>query len=221
MDEYNDLPQEELTPPELEPEEASARQEAQAEPEEAAEEERRPGAGLFEWLQMLLGCVVAAVVLFNCVARLTRVDGQSMDNTLRDGEIMLIWSLGYTPKQGDIVVLNKTTVLLSDWAEPQAIVKRVVATGGQTVDVDYDAGLVYVDGQPLDEPYIKEEMYRPPHVTMQQTHWEVPEHSIFVMGDNRNNSTDSRDDRLGPIDTGYVLGKAVAALWPLDLLGLV
>lgn len=217
MDEYNDLPQEELTS--AEQEESSVPREAET--EEAEEEERRPGAGLFEWLQMLLGCVVAAVVLFNCVARLTRVDGQSMDNTLRDGEIMLIWSLGYTPRQGDIVVLNKTNVLLSDWVEPQAIVKRVIATGGQTVDVDYDAGLVYVDGQPLDEPYIKEEMFRPPYSTMQQTHWEVPEGSIFVMGDNRNNSTDSRDDRLGPIDTGYVLGKAVAALWPLDLLGLV
>ena len=114
--------------------------------EESPEEEpRRPGAELYEWLQIFLGCVVAAVVLFNCVARLTRVDGGSMNNTLRDGEIMLIWSLGYTPKQGDIVVLNKTSVLLSDWTEPRAIVKRVIATGGQTVDIDYAAGVVYVE----------------------------------------------------------------------------
>ena len=79
-----------------------------------------------------------------------------------------------------------------------------------------------MDGVPLDEPYIKEEMLRPdPYFRpeMQQTHWEIPEGSIFVMGDNRNNSTDSRDDRLGPIDTGYVLGKVVLALWPPDRFG--
>ena len=185
------------------------------------EEPGRPGTELYEWLQLFLGCVVAAVVLFNCVARLTRVDGDSMNNTLRDGEVMLIWSLGYTPEQGDIVVLNKTSAVLPGWNEPRAIVKRVIATGGQTVDVDYASGTVFVDGQPLDEPYIREEMYLPYGAAMQHTHWEVPENSVFVMGDNRNNSTDSRDDRLGPIDSDYILGKAVLALWPLDRFGAV
>lgn len=92
--------------------------------------------------------------------------------------------------------------------------------GGQTVDIDYVAGLVYVDGQPLDEPYLPEEMYLP-GPTMQQTHWEVPEGSIFVMGDNRNHSTDSRDIQLGPIDTDYILGRAVLALWPSERFGAV
>lgn len=201
MDEYNELPQ--------------------TEEESEEEQPRRPGAELYDWLQMFLGCVVAAVVLFNCVARLTRVDGGSMDTTLQHGEIMLIWSLGYTPKQGDIVVLNKTSVLLPDWTEPRAIVKRVIATGGQTVDVDYSTGAVYVDGQPLDEPYLHEEMHRPGAPSMQETHWEVPEGSIFVMGDNRNYSTDSRDSLLGTIDTDYILGRAVLALWPLDRFGTV
>lgn len=210
MDEYNDLPQQ--------PEELSAVPEEEDEEEQAP---RRPGAELYEWLQMFLGCVVAAVVLFNCVARLTRVDGSSMDTTLQHGEIMLIWSLGYTPKQGDIVVLNKTSVLLPDWTEPRAIVKRVIATGGQTVDVDYSTGAVYVDGRPLDEPYLHEEMRRPGAPSMQETHWEVPEGSIFVMGDNRNYSTDSRDSLLGAIDTDYILGKAILALWPLNRFGAV
>ena len=213
MDEYNDMTQKWLR---------THRNGRDEPPEEAVEEApRRPGAGLFEWLQMLLGCVVAAVVLFNCAARLTRVDGDSMNNTLRDGEIMLIWSLGYTPGQGDIVVLNKTSAILPGWSEPRAIVKRVIATGGQTVDIDYDTGTVYVDGQRLDEPYIKEEMYLPPIAVMQQTHWEVPKGSVFVMGDNRNNSTDSRNELLGTIDSDYILGRAVLALWPLDRFGAV
>ncbi len=209
MEDYNQFPQD--------------GEEISAVPEEVEEQEapRRPGAELYEWLQLFLGCVVAAVVLFNCVARLTRVDGGSMDYTLQHGEIMLIWSLGYTPKQGDIVVLNKTSVLLPDWDQPRAIVKRVIATGGQTVDVDYTTGAVYVDGQPLDEPYLHEEMRRPGAPSMQQTHWEVPEGSIFVMGDNRNYSTDSRDSLVGTIDTDYILGKAILALWPLDRFGLI
>lgn len=207
MDEYNDQSQE--------------LEEVSASEEEEQEEPRRPGAELYDWLQLFLGCVVAAVVLFNCVARLTRVDGSSMDNTLQHGEVMLIWSLGYVPEQGDIVVLNKTPTILPGWTEPRAIVKRVIATGGQTVDIDYAAGTVYVDGQPLDEPYILEDMYLPYGPTMQGTHWEVPEGSIFVMGDNRNNSTDSRDLQLGPIDNDYILGKAVLALWPMECFGAV
>ena len=93
--------------------------------------------------------------------------------------------------------------------------------GGQTVDIDYAAGLVYVDGVPLDEPYILEEMHLPGDPMMHQTHWEVPEGSIFVMGDNRNGSTDSRHEAVGTIDTDYVLGKAVLALWPVDKVGLI
>ena len=235
MDGYDELSreEEELTPPSSE-EDASRQSPQQGEADGEGSEEgsgegpdeeevppRQPGADLYEWLQLFLGCVIGAVLLFNCVARLTRVDGPSMDDTLRDGEVMLIWSLGYAPKQGDIVVLNKTSVVLPGWNEPRAIVKRVIATGGQTVDIDYDTGSVYVDGVRLEEPYIKEEMYRPPFTTTQQTHWEVPEGSIFVMGVNRNNSTDSRDDRLGTVDTGYVLGKVVFALWPLDRFGVI
>ena len=187
-----------------------------------AEEEnppRRLGSDLFEWLQLLLGCILAAVVLFNCFARLTRVVGCSMDTTLEDGEMMLIWSLGYRPEAGDIVVLRKTEQTTDAFLGQEAIVKRVIATGGQTVDIDYASGRVYVDGTPLDEPYLNEEMYRPGDPMMQNTHWEVPEGSIFVLGDNRNASTDSRHDLVGPVDENYLLGKAVLALWPFDKFG--
>ena len=186
-------------------------------PDKAApqpEAPHRPGAELFEWFQMIMGCILTAVVVFNCFARLTRVDGSSMENTLQDGEMMLVWSLGYEPKQGDIVVVNKTTAPFVGWDGKKAIVKRVIAVGGQTVDIDYTEGVVYVDGEALDEPYIKEEMYNTGDLYMQQTHWEVPDGSVFVMGDNRNHSTDSRHDYLGCIDHDYVLGKVILALWP-------
>jgi len=185
------------------------------------EQVRKPGRELFEWLQMIMVCVLAAVVLFNCFARLTRVDGSSMDDTLEHGELMWVWSLGYAPSQGDIVVLNKTTADIPGWDGKLAIVKRVIAVGGQTVDIDYTSSTVYVDGQPLDEPYIDREMYLPAGSHMHQTHWEVPEDCVFVMGDNRNASTDSRDSRLGPVHQDYILGKAVMALWPMDRFGLL
>jgi len=185
------------------------------------EQVRKPGRELFEWLQMIMVCVLAAVVLFNCFARLTRVDGSSMDDTLEHGELMWVWSLGYAPSQGDIVVLNKTTADIPGWDGKLAIVKRVIAVGGQTVDIDYTSSTVYVDGQPLDEPYIDREMYLPAGSHMHQTHWEVPEDCVFVMGDNRNASTDSRDSRLGPVHQDYILGKAVMALWPMARFGLL
>ena len=185
----------------------------------AEKTKKRPaGAELFEWLQMVLVCVLGAVIAFNLVVRLSVVDGQSMDPTLEHGELMLVWSLGYSPKQGDIIIINKTT---ADFLHEQAIVKRVIALGGQTVDIDYGEGVVYVDGEALDEDYILEEMYLPGNPYMQDTHFEVPEGEVFVLGDNRNGSTDSRDERLGSIDEGYILGRAVAAVWPFDKIGLI
>ena len=185
----------------------------------AEETKKRPaGAELFEWLQMIMACVLGAVIAFNLVVRLSVVDGQSMDPTLEHGELMLVWSLGYTPRQGDIVIINKTT---ADFLHEQAIVKRVIAVGGQSVDIDYEKSRVYVDGERLKEKYILEEMYLPGNPYMQQTHFEVPEGEVFVLGDNRNGSTDSRDSRLGTIDEGYILGRAVAAIWPIDKIGLI
>lgn len=171
---------------------------------------------LFFWLQALVTAVAVLTLLFTFVVRINRVDGHSMDYTLQDNELLLVWSLGYTPRAGDIVIVDKPTASI---LRGSAIVKRVVAVGGQTVDIDYAAGVVYVDGEPLDEPYIKEEMYLPMDPYMQQTHFEVPEGSVFVMGDNRNGSTDSRHELVGTVDNSFVLGRAVLSFWPLDRIG--
>ena len=156
------------------------------------------------------------MLVFTFCGRLTRVDGPSMDNTLQHNELLLVWSLGYKPQQGDIVVLNKTTATHLGGV---AIVKRVIALEGQTVDIDYDAGTVAVDGQVLDEPYILEEMLWPSSSHMQETHFEVPEDSIFVMGDNRNNSSDSRTDMVGNIKRENIIGKAWLRIWPVSDFG--
>ena len=182
------------------------------------EKQEAKDADLFFWLQALVTAVVVLTLLFTFVVRINRVDGHSMDNTLQHNELLLVWSLGYTPKTGDIVIVDKPTATI---LRGNAIVKRVIATGGQTVDIDYENSTVYVDGQALDEPYIKETMYFPASYTMSQTHWDVPEGQLFLMGDNRNGSTDSRDERLGPVDEGYVLGRAVLALWPLNKAGVL
>ena len=171
---------------------------------------------LYFWLQALVLALVALILLFTFVGRIIGVDGSSMYPTLHHGDMLLLQSVGYEPKQGDVVVLTKA---FRDVDGP--IVKRVIALEGQTVDIDYDAGTVAVDGQVLDEPYILEEMLWPSSSHMQETHFEVPEDSIFVMGDNRNGSTDSRHEWLGAIDEDYILGQAVAVLWPLGRIGLL
>lgn len=182
----------------------------------AAKEKEEKGTELFYMLQSLVVAVSAMILLFTFVVRVNQVKGHSMDNTLQPQELLLVWHLGYTPKAGDIVIVNRPNV---DILEGEAIVKRVIAVGGQTVDIDYGVGIVYVDGVPLDEPYIKETMYLPGSPYMQQTHFDIPEGSVFVMGDNRNNSTDSRNEAVGPVEERFILGHAVLGLWPLSKLG--
>ena len=176
------------------------------EEKEIREKEER-GRELYEWLQALVCSVLAVVLLFTFVIRLIGVDGSSMEPTLKHGDKLLVLSsLLYDDYQyGDIVVLRKDTFL----REP--VVKRVIATENQTVDIDFDTGSVYVDGELLEEDYINDLTYTDEGTEFPLT---VPEGSIFVMGDNRNHSTDSRDTRLGTVDTRYVIGKAVLLAMP-------
>ena len=176
---------------------------------------------LYYWLQTLVLAVVAIVLLFTFVGRISRVEGDSMYSTLHNGDLLLLQSLGYTPKSGDIVVLNKTTDESIALLGGDAIVKRIIATEGQTVSIDYETSTVYVDGQPLDEPYIREKMEFRFGPYSGQTPFVVPEGCVFVMGDNRNYSTDSRHEMLGTIDARYILGRAVCILFPFSDFGLL
>ena len=166
---------------------------------------------LFTWLQALTMALVFLVVVFAFFARVINVDGESMVPTLHHRDLLFLQCINYEPEQGDIVVLRKS------FAENDSpIVKRVIAVGGQTVEIDYSTSTVYVDGVPLDEPYINEAMLMPSSDKERGTYWEVPQGSVFVMGDNRNASADSRNADLGTVDTRYILGRAVCVLLPFQ-----
>ena len=174
---------------------------------ETKEEQKIPGRDLYEWVQALVCSVLAVVVIFTFGVRLIGVDGHSMVPTLQHGDRLLVLnSMFYDDYQyGDIVILTKETFLSAP------IVKRVIAVGGQTVDIDFESGSVYVDGKLLNEPNINELTFKEEVVEFPVV---VPEGSIFVMGDNRNHSDDSRNSRLGTVDTRYVIGKAVFLAFP-------
>ena len=172
------------------------------------EKQTAKGRDLYEWVQSLVGSVLVVVAIFTFVIRMMGVDGHSMLNTLQHGDRLLVVNsmLYHDYKYGDIVILRKNGVFDDD-----PIVKRVIAVEGQTVDIDFAEGIVYVDGELLEEDYINEPTYVEEGTEFPLT---VPEGSIFVMGDNRNGSSDSRDYRLGTVDTRYVIGKAAFLIFP-------
>ena len=178
-------------------------------PEEPQEgkAKRVPGQDAYEWVQALVCSVLTVVMIFTFVIRLIGVDGHSMVPTLQDRDRLLVLSslLYHDYKAGDIVVLRKESF------DDKPIVKRVIAVEGQTVDIDFSTGSVTVDGVELDEPYINELTFTDEGTEFPLT---LGEGEIFVMGDNRNHSTDSRDTRIGAVDTRYVVGRAVALALP-------
>ena len=172
------------------------------------EKKQTEGRGAYEWVQALVCSVLTVVLIFTFAVRIVRVSGESMRETLQDQDMLVVlnnWLCGGY-EQGDIGILQR-----DDFYGGEPIVKRVIATEGQTVDIDFDAGVVYVDGTALEEPYPRE-----PTWTQEGTEFPltVPEGCIFVMGDNRNDSDDSRDSTLGPVDTRCVLGRALLLAVP-------
>ncbi len=160
---------------------------------------------IFEWVQAIVIAVVLALVIRNFVFTVVRVDGQSMEPTLQNNDRMIVWRVGYEPKQSDIVIFNP-----QGYDENIYWVKRVIALEGQHVTIDYSENAVYVDGEKLEETYLGEEML--PQQTI--TDITVPEDHVFVMGDNRNHSTDGRV--IGAIREDSIIGRAVLRFWPFN-----
>ncbi len=171
----------------------------------AAEKRYQARNEAYDWIQSIVSALLICVLIFVFIARIISVEGPSMNPTLNDGDKLLVSGLFYTPKQGDIVILRKESF------KEEPIVKRVIAVTGQTIDIDFEKGIVYVDGKALEEDYTAEPTWRTLDFEGPVT---VPEGCIFVMGDNRNNSTDSRSDRIGFVDLRYVLGRAYLLLLP-------
>ena len=182
-------------------------------------------AFLYDFLEIIVFSIAAALLMFTLFFRVCRVDGNSMKNTLHHGETLITSNLAKI-EAGDIVVFHQTSDAYERFNE--AIVKRVIATEGQTVRIEYATGNVYVDDVLLDEPYVallnsmgQEIGYWDQAPSMPGFSYEtgvfettVPEGCYFVMGDNRNNSADSRSVQVGFVDTRRVLGKAVFRLKP-------
>lgn len=187
-------------------------------PDEAGKPEAAPSGGrrkkagsdsakleAYDWIQCVVSAMVFGIMAFLFLLRVVYVDGGSMKPTLLHNDQLITSNFLYTPKAGDVVVLR------ADGYGRGPLVKRIIATGGQTVDIDFDAGIVYVDGAALEEPYVngpttvREDFEGPV---------KVPEGCLFVLGDNRGSSTDSRDRDVGMVDERCVIGRVLGILIP-------
>lgn len=165
---------------------------------------------IYDWMQSLVFALIICIIVFVFIFRIVDVSGDSMNPTLINGDKLVVSDFFYNPKQSDIVIFRK------DEYKSEALVKRVIATEGQTIDIDFDRGRVYVDGELIDEPYIAEPTYNQLDFQGPQT---VPEGCVFVMGDNRNASSDSRRAEIGMVDERLIVGKVLLRVFPLDSIG--
>ena len=170
---------------------------------------------LLEWVDSIVVSAIVVVLLFTFVFKIVGIKGESMTDTLMEGDKVLVYSCNYTPEVGDIVVIsrNASNIIEDESGEHERIIKRVIATEGQTVDIN-DSGLVSVDGVEIADSYIRE--YKSTFKKDVQFPHVVKEGCVFVLGDNRRNSLDSRSSGIGDVDVRYILGKAVCRISPFS-----
>ena len=168
---------------------------------------------VFSWIKNL--CITFAIMffVFGVLIHPVSVDGSSMEPTLHNDDMLFISDILYTPKNGDVVVISDKSGL------EKFLVKRIIALEGQTVEIKED-GTVTVNGFEIDEPYIKEKIVKG-NEGFHNYPVTVPEGSIFVMGDNRNNSLDSRFEELSFISDEYIVGKVFFRFLPLKYVGII
>lgn len=183
----------------------------------AKNREKKSGFGplvqnCYEWIEALISAIIILVVIFTFFFRVVNVSGPSMLPTLQSNDRVLISMLLHKPQAGDVVVITRTQGLT------QPIIKRIIATEGQTVDIDFEQGIVYVDGEALDES-----TYLENGTTTQSSDYTypltVPEGHVFVLGDNRPVSNDSRSKDVGMVDERYIMGKAEWIVFPFQRFG--
>ena len=175
---------------------------------------------LIDYVEIFVFAVCAVLLVFSFFVRVCRVDGPSMNNTLIHNEILITSNIVYKPQQNDIIVFHQTNEQRNVFNEP--IVKRVIATEGHFVKIDFENSIVYVSEDDvfdasdiLDESeYVFIDGGRYYMNGTMETY--VPEGKIFVMGDNRNHSSDSRSESIGLVDTRRVLGKVVLRIFPFE-----
>lgn len=183
------------------------------------------GSSVFDYFEIFVISIITVLIIFSLFLRIARVDGGSMNQTLQNGESLVISDLFYEPKQGDIVVFH----LCQENGYNQPIIKRVIATEGQRVVIDLTAKKTYIDGVELVEEYTyfntngyNMSYFNTAYLDQSDDgHWKyvvvVPEGKLFVMGDNRNGSTDSRSKSIGLVDKNTVLGKALFRISPFTI----
>ena len=178
---------------------------------------------IIDYVELFVVAVCIVIVLFSIAFRTCTVDGDSMNNTLLNEEVLVVSDIMYTPDRGDIIVFHQTdNSNIANKNKP--LVKRVIGVGGDTVTIDYDTWTVSVtdkngETSTLDEDYI--------HLSQRGSYfsgvkeYKVPEGSLFVLGDNRNESLDSRYADIGYVDARRVLGKVVMRVAPISRFGII
>ena len=192
----------------------------------ASDKKKSTLIGAFDWLDSIVISVIAVVLVFTFMFRVVGIVGDSMNNTLQENDRVIICNLFYTPKVGDIVVISRNASNNREdmHAGNEPIIKRVIAVEGDTVDIRFEDGIgyVYVNGVLKNETYIKEYISEDNMIINPISFPAfVPDGCIFVLGDNRNESLDSRSADIGEygmVDTRYVLGKAVLRIFPFNKL---
>lgn len=188
--------------------------------EKADEEPKKPFSDALDWVSSIVFAVAAMLVLNLFFFRSITVSGPSMLDTLEDGDKVVATNFCYTPKYGDIVVIQANKLkndITEMWGEP--IIKRVIAVEGDTIRINFDKGEVYLNGELLEEDYIKDLTFFRHNDTWIEGNrdYVVPENCVFVMGDNRPVSNDSRNlPQVGFVDTDFIMGKAFVRIAPSD-----